>query len=102
MLKQLSQVAKYRPAKILFADFSSPEEHAAKEVAGRQGMSVANNPKARRRWWDLLIEQVINAIIVGGCAGFSALAADVEAGWKVALYAFGMTFFFEMRKYRKL
>lgn len=88
--------------KILFADVSTPEEHCEKERARYKELAQSNPKGSWRKYWTILVEQTINAIIVGGCAGMSALAADVEASWKVGLYAFGLTFFFEMRKYRKL
>ncbi len=76
--------------KVLFADYDTPTRHAAKEV------SVTNSRARERRWWDVLIEQLINSAIVAGIAGLTA--ADLGVAWK----AFGLTFLIEMRKYRKL
>lgn len=54
------------------------------------------------KWWETLIEQVVNSIIIGGIAGLSALIADPSVSWKVGLIAFGITALTELRKYRKL
>ncbi len=75
---------------ILFADVVSPEEHATKQVG-----ALLADPQPRR-WWDVLIEQLINSAIVGGIAGLTA--TDLGVAWK----AFALTMFFELRKYRKL
>jgi len=106
--------------KILFADYSTPDEHVAKEIRryapkGSRNLVWGNPepsnpgppnpgiyPEKKRGRWDLLLEQIINSVIVGGVAFFSALAADQETSWKTGAIAFGLTFFFELRKYRKL
>ena len=86
--------------KLLFADFVSPEEHTRKELGEPDPMTRCS--RHHRKWWDVLIEQVINSAIVGGIAGLSALSASPEAGWKTAVIAFGLTMLIELRKYRKL
>lgn len=79
--------------KVLFADFSTPEQHTEKE---KKAIVLAGNP--HRRWWDVVIEQLINSAIVAGIATLSAGWIDPWVGLK----AFGLTFLIEMRKYRKL
>lgn len=79
--------------KILYADYDTPENHAIKEVK-----SASSSNSKTRRWWDVLIEQCINAAIVGGICAFSASWVDPWVGLK----AFGLTFLIEMRKYRRL
>ena len=59
-------------------------------------------PEPKPKWWETLIEQVVNSIIIGGIAGLSALIADPSVSWKVGLIAFGITALTELRKYRKL
>ena len=59
-------------------------------------------PEPKTKWWETLIEQVVNSIIIGGIAGLSALIADPSVSWKVGLIAFGITALTELRKYRKL
>ena len=86
--------------KLLFADFVSPEEHTRKELGDPAPRT--SHSSYHRKWWDILIEQVINSAIVGGIAGLSALSASPEAGWKTATIAFGLTFLIELRKWRKL
>jgi len=76
--------------KILFADYTDPETHTKKELDPKAPVAV------KRKWWDILIEQCINAAIVAGIAGLTA--ADPHVAWK----AFALTFLIEMRKYRKL
>ena len=88
--------------KLLFADFVSPEEHTKKELGEFDPREFDPITRHHRKWWDVLIEQVINSAIVGGIAGLSALSASPEAGWKTAVIAFGLTFLIELRKYRKL
>ncbi len=53
-------------------------------------------------WGQVLVEQLVNSLIVGGIAGLAALSADTASSWKVAGIAFGLTFLVELRKYRKL
>lgn len=52
----------------------------------------------KRTRWDVLVEQMINAVIVGGIAALSISFNQ----WEAPLKAFGITFLVEMRKYRKL
>ena len=60
-------------------------------------------PRPKGIVWGILLEQVINATIVGGIAGIAALsAAGPDAGYKTALIAFGLTMLTELRKYRNL
>lgn len=60
-------------------------------------------PKSKGMKWGVFLEQLINSAIVGGIAGLAALSAGgVDAGWKTALIAFGMTVLVELRKYRNL
>ena len=63
-------------------------------------VNSGGNP--RRRWVSILIEQIINASIVGGIAGISVIAVVPAFAWKAAGIAFGITFLIELRKYRKL
>lgn len=76
--------------KILFADYDTPQNHAQKEA------DCAAEANPGRRWWDILIEQLINSVIVAGIAGLTAYDAGVC--WK----AFLLTLLIEMRKFRKL
>lgn len=94
MLGQLAQriVAIPDGKHILFADVVPPEVHAARETK-----ACANTGSSRRRWWDIFIEQCLNAAIVGGIAAFAS-----GGDWRMSLKAFGITFLFELRKYRKL
>jgi len=78
--------------KILFADYDTPSAHATREAV----------PKTRR---DILIEQIINSLIVGGIAFVSVLPTEALPTlyhFYVAIKAFLITFFIEMRKYRKI
>jgi len=78
--------------KILFADYSTPKEHAARDAT----------PKTRR---DILIEQIINSLIVGGIAFVSVLPTEslpTLYHFYVGIKAFLITFLIEMRKYRKI
>ncbi len=60
-----------------------------------------NDPEPLPKFLLVLLEQSINSAIVGGIAGLSALiAGDIQASWKAALIAFGITFLVELRKYR--
>ena len=51
----------------------------------------------KKTWKRVLLEQVINAAIIGGIAGAASLA-DLD----VALRAFVITFLIELRKYRNI
>ena len=85
--------------KVLFADYTDPIDHCNKELKRHGDFSL--NPgkyKVLRSRWDILIEQVINASIVGGVAA----AATGFGDWAVALKAWGITALIELRKYRKL
>ena len=88
--------------KLLFASYPSPTEDT--EPAGSPGPS--HNPlkgkKDKRPRLDIPAEQVINSAIVGGISLLSAMSADVDIGLRAGGIAFGMTFLFELRKYRKL
>lgn len=53
-------------------------------------------------WPKLLVEQALNSLIVAAITFFATLGATASIQWKPALMAFGMTFFVELRKYRKL
>jgi len=78
--------------KILFADYSTHSEHAKRDSI----------PKTKR---DILIEQIINSLIVGGIAFVSVLPTEslpTLYHFYVAIKAFLITFFVEMRKYRKI
>jgi len=120
LLASLSCLA---PQKLLFSDFSStPQEHTEKELSRYTNRVAAcpdgkncpappeptpSEPTRKRPLGVLgaiLIEQCANAFIVGGVAFFSTLAASQgeSVSLKAAGIAFGMTFFFELRKYRKL
>ena len=87
--------------KVLFADQGpDPKPHMFKvprRIAGGAPPARGN----KRKWWDVLLEQLLNSAIVGGIAGLSTLASG-EASWKVALIAFGLTALIELRKYREL
>ena len=111
--------------KLFWSDFSSSHvEHANQELA-RYGVTLncpspgdhpcedgkscpPSDPPTQptqplKVYLEVFIEQCINAAIVGGIAGLSALAAgDEKTGLKVGGVAFGLAFLFELRKYRKL
>ena len=63
---------------------------------------LLGQPKRIKRLLIVLLEQCINSTIVAGIASFSVWAANLEVGWKPPIIAFGITFFTELRKYRKL
>jgi len=78
--------------KVLFADYDTPSAHATRDAT----------PKTKR---DILIEQVINSLIVGGIAFVSVLPTQslpTLYHFYVAIKAFLSTFFVEMRKHRKI
>lgn len=53
--------------------------------------------------FDIFIEQLMDSGIVGGIAGVSAyLAAGENATLKCFLIAFGLTFLFKLKEYRKI
>lgn len=58
----------------------------------------------KRSWTSVLCEQMVNSTIIAAIAGISSLAVTSSNadGLKAAGIAFGMTFFVEIRKYRKL
>ncbi len=95
----------------------TPQEHTQKELeryhpflAMSQNTDPPNGgcaseynpgPASPQKWkvfLSVLGEQMINAGIVGGIAALSAWDKDPWIGLK----AFGLTFLFELRKYRKL
>jgi hypothetical protein len=52
---------------------------------------------------DVFIEQLIDSGIVGGIAGISSyVAGGADATLKIALLAFGLTFLYKLKEYRKL
>ena len=52
---------------------------------------------------DVFTEQIIDSCIVGGIAGLSAYVASGESATvKVFALAFGLTFLFKLKEYRKL
>jgi len=78
--------------KILFADYSTFSVHATRDAI----------PKTRR---DIFVEQVINSLIVAAIAFVSVLPTETLPTlfhFYVAIKAFLITFFIEMRKYRKI
>ncbi|OGO03992.1 MAG: hypothetical protein A2Y91_03435 [Chloroflexi bacterium RBG_13_54_8] len=88
---------------LLFASYISPEEAANKEVKRfKKKVSINGDPPEpkpkARAWWDIFVEQVINAAIVGGIVACSTAFDD----WEIPAKAFGITFLVELRKYRKL
>ena len=52
--------------------------------------------ESKRKWYSILLEQCINAGIIGGIAFFAAI------DWETGLKAAGIAFLIELRKYRKL
>ena len=50
---------------------------------------------------EIIIDQIIDSLIVGGIAGFSAyIASGPDASFKVFGLAFGMTFLIKFKEYR--
>ncbi|MFC1999159.1 hypothetical protein ACFLXE_00185 [Chloroflexota bacterium] len=129
----LAYLAWFVPQKVLFSDYScTPQEHTEKELKRyrdrgclaaseecsdgehcaapveegpvRESCSQKKRRVSLKVLSSILVEQIINAFIVGGVAFFSTLAASQgeTVSLKAAGIAFGMTFFFELRKYRKL
>jgi len=91
--------------KLLFSEYTEPimQRDLACESAPVEphcGKFVESKDKQSR--WDILIEQILNSSIVGGISLFSSLAADQAIGLRAGGIAFGLTFLFELRKYRKL
>ena len=88
----------------LFFLNSADKDVAEKEPLGFQlpNPGPVNPNPSKRKWYNILAEQVINSAIVGGIAGLSALSASPEASWKTAIIASGLTFLIELRKYRTL
>ena len=84
---------------ILFAN-THPEREKTEYLDRTTNLPIHNPPK--RSWLNVLAEQAINSVIVGGIAGISALGAGAESSWKAGLIAFGITALSELRKYRKL
>ena len=86
--------------KILFADVTDPYTHAAKEL-GTDVLAVPTKLGSPKKFWQVLIEQLLNSFIVGSIAGLAALSANNwDITWRVALYSFALTLLLEMRKYR--
>ncbi len=81
--------------KLLYMNNLDPSEGGGSAVPPVPGDPTAPEPP-RPKWYDILLEQMVNSAIVGGIAGISAL------GWETGLKAFGLAFLIEMRKYRKL
>jgi hypothetical protein len=60
-------------------------------------------PRPKGIIWKVLIDQCVNAAIVGATGGLAAfIAAGPEAGWKTAGISFLVIFFGELRKYRNI
>ncbi len=74
---------------LLFASCASEEKNTNNEPC---------SAPTKRNWYSILIEQLVNASIVAGVAACS-ISFD---SWEVPMKAFGITFFIELRKYRKL
>jgi hypothetical protein len=52
---------------------------------------------------EIFCNQIIDSLVVGGIAGFSAFtAAGDNAGFKVFAIAFGITFLIKLKEYRKI
>ena len=94
--------------RLLFSEYTGPLTQ--RDLAIKQCEPTPVEPhcgkfaetKDRRSRWDTLIEQILNSAIVGGISLFSSLAADQSIGLRAGGIAFGLTFLFELRKYRKL
>ena len=51
----------------------------------------------------ILCDQIVDSLVVGGIAGFSAyIASGVDATSKVFGLAFGLTFLIKLKEYRKI
>lgn len=98
MMAIQQKLRRHMPKKYLFAHFVSPEEHANTERKGYSPtINITTSKNYVRKWWDILIEQCLNACIIGGIAAFAS-----NGDWRISLKAFGITFLIELRKYRKL
>ncbi|MFH1484899.1 MAG: hypothetical protein ABIH46_02415 [Chloroflexota bacterium] len=87
--------------KLFFADLTSgPDCHNNMFTNPASRGEKAAKPR-KPQWWEVLLEQLLNSILVGGIAGLSTLASG-QASWKVTLVAFGLTALIELRKYRHL
>lgn len=61
----------------------------------------AKNAKLRRI--EILCDQIIDSVIVGGITGISAyITAGEDASFKSAILAFLLTFLIKMKEYRKI
>lgn len=64
------------------------------------GKGVKCNGEKRSRF-DVLCEQLLDSIIVGGIAGISAyVGAGVDASFKTFGIAFALTFLIKLKEYR--
>ena len=51
----------------------------------------------------ILCDQIVDSLVVGGIAGFSAyIASGIDATSKVFGLAFGLTFLLKLKEYRKI
>jgi len=63
-----------------------------------------NNPAPnnhKRNKIDVLVDQIIDSAIVGGITALSTyISAGIDASWKSAVFAFGLTFLIKLKEYR--
>ena len=57
------------------------------------------NPKKNRKWYDLILEQLVNVAVMSGIGALSAFVANPDLAWKGALVAAGVAALIELRKY---
>ena len=53
-------------------------------------------------WLWIMVEQLINSALVGGIVFLTTLGPGDELEWVPAAKGFGITFLFELRKYRQV
>lgn len=61
---------------------------------------IIPNQNPGRHWWDIMLEGLANAVIVGIMAFVATIVASQEWSltWKAGLIAAGLAFLVEMRK----
>jgi len=78
-------------------------------MRGRQHMGKILNvvgssqpkPNEKRTKLDVLLEQILDSLIVGGITGLSTyISAGVDASWKSALISGALVFLIKLKEYR--
>lgn len=90
--------AGFKSIRLLFANTGSADPDHDQTM--RRFVGQAHYGKGPWLW--ILLEQVINSVIVGGIVFLSTLGPGNALEWIPAAKGFGLTFLFELRKYRQL